>query len=183
MVIDKLFVFENLRNTERKTGHELSEYFEKKFGERLNIKYLSVKSKDAFFCGLKNICDCIDGGEKNIFVSLEFHGNQESISINCDTPQCEDVGWNEICPLLREINKKCKMSLNVLASTCFGAYLSMTIHMDQCAPLYRLIGPNGTYDWDRIFEANKAYISEVLDDKNLTIASENEDKYLTIYQQ
>lgn len=180
--MDKLFVFENLKEHDPKTGLELSNFFKQNFKERLLVEYKWVNSKAEFISALESVEKLIEGDEKNIFISLEFHGAEDKIEINCETSQYESVSWMDICPLLRKINIKCLMSLNVLASACYGAYLAKTIHMDNCAPFYRLIGPNGTYDCDRILKANETYIKEILNEESLTISSEENSKYLEIYQ-
>ena len=57
-----------------------------------------------------------------------------------------ELGWIDLCDLLRPINEACRFQLFVVVSTCYGAGLVSGIDTGKGAPCLGLIGPSHEVD-------------------------------------
>jgi hypothetical protein len=115
-----IFVLESLRPKDELTGTRLfnrviyPEMVNKDL--KANCEHITVVSKEDFFNVFSRITDKVI--TDNIFpiIHLEMHGSKNGLQLT----SYEAITWEEIQPILIDINVLCKNNLFLTMATCYG---------------------------------------------------------------
>jgi hypothetical protein len=166
----KIVTFESLAAHESLTGSQLHTFCET---NGLQSKLICNTNKSIFLDEISDLTEKCAYGDF-IIINIEAHGLVDKSGIKLtDSSIC----WSELSESLVCLNQKIGMRLILLFSTCYGAYFYEVVSLSKGCPYYKFFGPDSTIHPDKILETNKAVISALKQDDNLSLIVEEKNKY------
>lgn len=154
--INKIRIFENLRDDDRLTGQEMFKHVQY-YAPLLEAKYQPVNDKLHLLSALNSLV-AEANEDDGIILFIESHGSERGIYFSDEL-----ITWSEIYEQLSEINEKSCMGLIVIFSCCYGVnFYKTTSILDKC-PYYLMLGFNGSIDENKLFECNKLIFNALID--------------------
>lgn len=134
-----VIIIQSLKSNELQTGTELREgllKYKKFQSDDMDILLYNVETKNEILDILNNVIKKIK--EEKFFPVLQFeiHGYEDGICTN----KGDCLSWNELIPLLTEINILLKNLLMILLGVCKGASIIKYIGTGDRAPFKAIIG-------------------------------------------
>ncbi len=135
-----IFVIESLQTEDELTGRRLFNraiypgMAEKKL--ETNCEYITVASKQDFFDVLSTIKSKVIFNRIYPIIHLEMHGNKTGLQV----ANLETITWQELQPILIELNVLCKNNLFLTMATCNGGYIYNTVSSNLQSPFWGFVG-------------------------------------------
>lgn len=105
---------------------------------RIKFELVYIKSKSHFICMLKSIAQNSKGGLMPL-IHMDMHSNEED-GLFIDRSK-ENVSWDLLINLLREINVNCKNNLFVFFATCYAYHAVKSITLSKATPFCAMVAP------------------------------------------
>lgn len=158
---DSVAVVESLPRGELRTGRDLSETVlfpaslaDSGFGSELYV----VENKHDFLGALHSIRDTARTYGRSPIVHIESHGDMSGIYLaNGDL-----VGWNDVAPVLTEINIASRMNLLVVAAMCHGWHMISVLRPIARTPAFAIIGSEAEVPAALLLEAMQRFYRTLL---------------------
>ena len=164
-----IHVIESLRPNDEKTEQNLYNDFLKHQPTRydgLHVDLKVVSQKDEFLQYLKSLRDTSFVYDYNPIIHIEAHGCEDGIQLT----SYEVVKWDEIEPILREINVAKNMNLLVTMGTCKGGYFTKRMTPPDYAPVFGIVGPLQDIDSPKLEASFSEFYQELLRSFNISKA-------------
>lgn len=167
-----IFLIESLRPKDELTGTSL---FNRAIKPGMiakdleqNCELITVNSKIDFFNILFKIKEKVISQVVNPVIHLEMHGSKEGLQVT----NYEIITWQELQPILIELNVLCKNNLFLTMATCYGGYIYNAISPKLQSPFWGFVGPFETVDEDEILADFTNFYFEFLNSLDLNKAIE-----------
>ncbi|MDP3836428.1 MAG: hypothetical protein Q8Q82_20950 [Hydrogenophaga sp.] len=137
---NRLYIIESLESHEVKTGQILFDYLKPIIEDadfNLPMGHYTTESVQGFRDVLAEVLANSQQGHLP-WLHIECHGSDEGLEF----ANGSEIGWQELCDLLRPINQACQFQLFVVLSCCQGAGIVSGIDTGRGAPCLGLIGPS-----------------------------------------
>jgi hypothetical protein len=178
-----IVIFESLQKT--KTGHELHSTTLKYnlFGKPFLSEYFDVDNKADFLLFLNKVLTKAKEQHILFFLHFEMHGFEGGMKLKNN----ENVSWNEILPILRNLNIVYKNKLGISLAVCHGASLLKSIDVFGRSPFRYVVTSHrelNEYDLTIGFEqfyihfVNTFSVIEAVKKYNLTITDKLNELYI-----
>ncbi len=136
----KIYVIQSLSEKERKTGTELHDDIISRrawFDPNLSTELIDVFSRREILSVLERIKTETAKKENIPFIHFETHGTKNGLSLKSN----ENVLWDDILPIIREINVFSGNNLFISISACWGGNIQFQIKIHEKCPFRGFIGP------------------------------------------
>lgn len=134
----EIAIIESLQNHEIHTGKILCEYLVGlEEARNLSILYKKCDSKREFTQILRVLLDRVENEGSFPLLHIECHGCVDGIVLS----NSELITWQELKPVLTDINVATKCNLMVIMATCHGALLGQILKPTERAPCWGILGP------------------------------------------
>jgi hypothetical protein len=136
-----LFIIESLDDRDFKSGRQLFNELwnpeqESKWFSR--ISFTTVESAKEFLKYVEDLTIWTKKTQLRPWLHLECHASAIS---GLYFSNGSELGWDELCEILRPLNQASNFNLMFGASACYGSHIAQAIKLDQPAPCYGAIGP------------------------------------------
>lgn len=165
----KVYVLESLGDSDRKTGTELYNdsiktlAFRHSYGHAL----VSIESKEGFL----NCLDCIkENAIRNNelpLLHIEMHGLDDKSGLALKNG--DFIKWQELKPILTEINTACQNNLFISLAACNGFFLLELVSITDRSPFWGLLSATHPVYPSDIAHRFKDFYDEILDSGNLLL--------------
>lgn len=165
-----IFVIESLRPDEELTGTRLFNraiypgMLEKNLEN--NCDHFTVISKQDFVNAISTIRSNIVSNNISPIIHLEMHGSITGLQFT----NYERITWEELQPILIELNVLCKNNLFLTMATCYGGYIYNAISPKLQAPFWGFIGPFDEVDEDEVLADFTNFYFEFLNSLDINAA-------------
>ncbi|RKR08277.1 hypothetical protein C8C83_5515 [Flavobacterium sp. 90] len=165
-----IFVIESLRPEDELTGTRLFNraIYPGMVDKNLesNCDHINVISKQDFFNALLNIKHKIISENISPIIHLEMHGSKNGLQLTSH----ERITWEELQPILIDLNILCKNNLFLTMATCFGGYIYNAISPRLQSPFWGFVGPFEEVDEDEVLADFTNFYFELLNSLDLNAA-------------
>lgn len=165
-----IFVIESLRPEDELTGKRLFDrviypgMLEKNL--EANCDHITVVSKQDFFNAISIIRTKLISDNISPIIHLEMHGSKTGLQLT----NYERIIWEELQPILIELNVLCKNNLFLTMATCYGGYVYKAISPKLQAPFWGFVGPFELVDEDEILADFTNFYFELLNSLDVNAA-------------
>jgi hypothetical protein len=157
-----IFVIESLRPKEELTGTIL---FNRAIHPGMvdnnleaNCNNITVITKKDFFSAILRIKAKVISDNISPIIHLEMHGFIQGLQLTSN----ETITWEELQPILIELNVLCKNNLFLTMATCFGGFLYNVISPELPAPFWGFVGPMDIVNPDEVLADFTNFYFELL---------------------
>jgi hypothetical protein len=166
--IGNFIIIQSLNDQERQTGYEVQQAIKLAI-LRANAEdpsfLVNVHSKQELLDVLSDIAArCTD--DLKPLLHFDIHGSPSGFYLS----NGDDVSWEDIKELIREINIACKNSLYISLATCYGGYLLNIYEYTKPCPFYGYIGPLDEMGGRDLEDGFSAFYAELIDTRNFQAA-------------
>lgn len=165
-----IFVIESLRTEDELTGTRLFNraIYPGMADKNLeaNCDHITVISKKDFFNAISRIRAKVISNNISPIIHLEMHGSKNGLQLT----SYERITWEELQPILIELNVLCKNNLFLTMATCYGGYIYNVISPKLQAPFWGFVGPMDKVDEDEVLADFTNYFFELLNSLDVNIA-------------
>ncbi len=159
----KIYIIESLGAGEVLTGEILHKTIEHQIKEN-NLPIATVlrrcASADEFFVALKEAYEDASLRNEYPWIHIESHGRASGDGIVLSND--EFIGWNDLKPILTDINLATKCNLMLVMSACNGAFLGEILQPTDRAPCWGVIGPTKEVYPDDLMAIFRSLYTELL---------------------
>lgn len=131
-----------------------------------NCDHITVVSKEDFFNAISSIRAKVVSDNISPIIHLEMHGSKNGLQLT----SYERITWEEIQPILIEINILCKNNLFLTMATCYGGYLYNAISPKLQAPFWGFVGPLDKVNEDEVLADFTNFYFELLNTLDVNVA-------------
>lgn len=159
----KIYIIESLGASEAPTGEILYKIIEYQIKEN-NLPIATVlkkcASKDELFYALQEAYEDASLRDEYPWIHIESHGTAlgDGIVLSND----EFIGWDDLKPILTDINLATKCNLMLVMSACNGAFLGEILQPTDRAPCWGIIGPTKEVYPDDLMAIFRSLYTELL---------------------
>jgi len=133
-----IVIIESLKSDEIHTGQFLCEYLAGlQVAKSLSILYKKCDTKNQFLKLLTALHSRVKNEGSFPLLHIECHGCEAGIVLAND----ELITWEELKPVLTDINVATQCNLMVVMATCHGALLGEILEPIERAPCWGILGP------------------------------------------
>lgn len=158
-----VWVLESLPDGEYRTGKELYDGILLPRHRRdpgLLVEFVDVADREGLFRSLEQIRSTLASTGQVPLIHFETHGNEQGLGLKSG----EFVCYEELCPVLREINILSQDNLFVVVAACQGSYLAFMLKdslTDPC-PFWGICGPSVEITAGDVIAGYSAFYEEAL---------------------
>jgi len=136
-----IFIVQSLRLNDAPTGAELANFIDAELAkssyQKMKCSFVDVGSKKQLISWMQTLPQAFRDSQIVPYLHLEIHGCEDGLELtNGDL-----VLWEELTPLLREINRTIENNLFLSLATCFGAFLFKAVDLLDRIPFFGFVGP------------------------------------------
>lgn len=165
-----IFVIESLRPEDELTGTRLFNraIYPGMLDKSLeaNCDHITVVSKEDFFNAISSIRTKVELDNISPIIHLEMHGSKSGLQLT----SYERITWEELQPILIELNVLCKNNLFLTMATCYGGYIYNAISPRYPSPFWGFVGPYEAVTEDEVLADFTNFYFEFLNSLNLNKA-------------
>lgn len=162
-----VWIVEWLRDTDRKTGRELHEWLETvRPGWSV---WRPCRTRADVFAALTEVCEAAEVRRVRSLLQIEAHAVGNEGLGHPDTG--ERIAWGELTGVFQRLNRATACNLVVLIAACegIGGLIAMAQREGSVAPALAVIGPAESVHEDRLFDASRAFLVGLLEDRGLSL--------------
>lgn len=168
---NSIYVVESLPKGDLRTGRELYERILRPAEFKLDglvVEHDFVETKEEFVRCLGRIAHAAAVANHLPIVHLETHGTPNGITLASG----ERFAWAELVPHLTAINVSCMNNLIVVAVSCYGWNLTVSLLPSDRAPVFMLVGPTDVMAAGELLEATSRFYTALVGDMDVNSALE-----------
>ena len=164
---DSVIVIESLRDSGRRTGHELFTKTLQPLGAHYGVgaEFHGVNTRRDLSTALASVVDAARMGRAPI-VHLEMHGAESGLELASG----EVAEWSDMVSPLQEANQLTKMNLLVFAASCHGWHMSDILRPIDRSPAWAILGPPDRVSAGSVFDAAADFYSALFSGQDLDSA-------------
>lgn len=167
-----IWVIDSVPDGERKTGEELYEFLCLKNLRDRNfiIEFIKVQDRRSLFESLERVKSKLLEKGQIPLLHFDMHGSAEGLQLKSG----DFVRYEELLPLLREINILTQHNLFLMVAACEGVYFIRILigNLSKPAPFWGICGPAVEIYPDDVIKGYSAFYDEVLTSGDLNAALE-----------